>query len=200
MNKTTAIALFLVAFCFSIVIAQNDTTTQPQTIDGQFEKLLKTSSNFEDFKVIKKYKIYQLKENTQKHIVGLNSQISTLEGNINSLSSQIVALKASLSNTQTILKGIDKEKNSMKFFGSLISKSGYSTMVWSIVGLLLLGLSFFIFKFKNSNILTKQAHRKLEEVELNFEDYKRKSLEKEQKVGRLLQDERNKLAKATNAN
>jgi len=84
----------------------------------------------------------------------------------------------------------------MSFFGSQMSKAGYNTMVWAIAGALLLGLLFFIFKFKNGNILTKQAQRKLEDLEQGFDDYKRKSLEKEQKLGRQLQDERNKLAKA----
>lgn len=196
MKRTIPTLLLLLVFCFQASIAQNDTATEPQTIDGQFEKLLKTSNNFEDYKVIKKYKINQLRENTQKHIVGLNTQINELEENINTLSSEIAELKTSLGNTQSTLEDTNKEKDSMNFFGTLMSKSGYNTMVWSIAGVLLLGLLLFIFKFKNSNILTRQAQKKLDEVEVDFEDYKRKSLEKEQKMGRQLQDERNKLAKA----
>ena len=49
----------------------------------------------------------------------------------------------------------------------------------------------------SSNILTKQAKKKLEEVENSFESYKHKALEKEQKLGRQLQDERNKSPKKT---
>jgi len=70
-------------------------------------------------------------------------------------------------------------------------------MMWSIIGILLSGLLLFIFRFKNSNTLTRQAKIKLDELELDFEDYKRKALEKEQKLGRQLQDERNKLLKQT---
>jgi len=196
MNRTISSLVLLVLLSIQITVAQNNAATEPQAIDGQFEKLLKTSNNFEDYKVIKKYKINQLRENTQKHIVGLNTKINELEGNINTLSSEISQLKTSLGNTQSTLENTNKEKDSMNFFGTLMSKAGYNAMVWSIAGVLLLGLLLFIFKFKNSNILTRKAQKKLDEVEIDFEDYKRKSLEKEQKMGRQLQDERNKLAKA----
>lgn len=196
MTRHICTLALLIFYGIQTSIAQVDTSAQPQTIDGQFENLLKTSNNYEDYKVIKKYKINQLRENTTKHIAGLNAQISELEGKINTLSSEIVQLKTSLENTQTTLDETNLEKDAMSFFGAKMSKSGYSTMVWSIAGILLLGLLLFIFKYKNSNILTKQAQHKLDDLEHHFEDYKRKSLEKEQKLGRQLQDERNKLAKA----
>ena len=43
--------------------------------------------------------------------------------------------------------------------------------------------------------IMRQAADVLKELELDFDDYKRKALEKEQKLGRQLQDERNKLLK-----
>ena len=196
MNRTISALLLCLFLCVQTMIAQTNVATEQQSIDEQFESLLKTSNNFEDYKVVKKYKINQLRENTKKHLEGLNTQIGDLEGNINTLSSEIAQLKTSLNNTQTSLDDTNKEKDSMSFFGSQMSKASYNTMVWAIAGALLLGLLFFIFKFKNGNILTKQAQRKLEDLEQGFDDYKRKSLEKEQKLGRQLQDERNKLAKA----
>lgn len=199
MIKRITLLLLLVAcsqYTFAQEAADLTNSQEPKTIDEQFENVIKSSNSFEDYKVIKKYKINQLKENTNKHIIDLNNQIGTLNEKIEAQGKEISQLKTSLSNTQNTLENTNKEKDSMNFFGSQMSKSSYNTMVWSIAGILLLGLLLFIFKFKNSNILTKQAQKKLDEVELDFEDYKRKALEKEQKLGRQLQDERNKLAKA----
>lgn len=194
--------LVLALFLFTAVltqssIAQTTPTQQPLTVIEEFENLIKTSNSFEDYKVIKKFRINNLKENTQKHLLDLNTQIASLNEKIETQSTEITNLKRSLTKTETTLEDTNKEKDSISFFGAQMSKSGYSTMVWSIAGVLLLGLLFFILKFKNSNVLTRQAQRKLDEVEGEFENYKRKSLEKEQKLGRQLQDERNKLAKAT---
>ncbi|RLD74786.1 MAG: hypothetical protein DRJ07_19300 [Bacteroidetes bacterium] len=53
-------------------------------------------------------------------------------------------------------------------------------------------LVFFIFRFKASNAITKQANGLLTETEEEFEIYKATALEREQKVRRELQDELNK--------
>lgn len=199
MIKQLTLLILLTAYSsysFAQDAAPQTAAQEPQTIDEQFATIIKTSNSFEDYKVIKKYKINQLKDNTQKHIVDLNNQIVNLNKKIETQGKEIAQLKTSLGNTEATLEDTNKEKDAMNFFGAQMSKSGYNTMVWSIAGVLLLSLLLFIFKFKNSNILTKQAQKKLDEIEQDFEDYKRKALEKEQKLGRQLQDERNKLAKS----
>ncbi len=65
-------------------------------------------------------------------------------------------------------------------------------LLWGIIVLLLLGLSYFIFKFFRSNILTKEAKNNLVDVEQEFEQHRKKTLVREQKLRRKLQDEINK--------
>ncbi|MAM18272.1 MAG: hypothetical protein CME35_04800, partial [Gramella sp.] len=57
--------------------------------------------------------------------------------------------------------------------------------------LLLLLIVLFI-KFKSSHTATREARQKLQETEKEFDTYRSKALEKEQRLGRMLQDERNK--------
>ena len=66
MNRILFAQLLIVLLCFQVGVAQNDSISKPETINEKFEKLLKESNNYEDYKVIKKHKIYQLRENTQK--------------------------------------------------------------------------------------------------------------------------------------
>ena len=49
-----------------------------------------------------------------------------------------------------------------------------------------------MYKFYNSNTVTKEAQNNLTDVEQEFELHRKKSLEKEQKLRRKLQDEINK--------
>ena len=74
----------------------------------------------------------------------------------------------------------------------LMSKTSYNILLWSIIGGLLAFLLFFIYKFKNSNAVTKQAKLSLAETEEEFEEHRKRALEREQKVMRRLQDEINK--------
>ena len=84
----------------------------------------------------------------------------------------------------------------MSFFGILVSKATYNIILWTLITGLLLLLLFFIYKFRNSNILTQEAKTNLAELEVEYEDHRRRALEREQKISRQYQDEINKNKKA----
>mgnify|MGYP000848115552 CR=1 FL=1 len=71
----------------------------------------------------------------------------------------------------------------------------FKTIMLSIIGGLVLFLLFFISKFKQSISITKQTKSNLKEVEDEYEEHRKKALEREQKVMRRLQDELNKQKK-----
>jgi hypothetical protein len=58
-------------------------------------------------------------------------------------------------------------------------------------------LAFFIYKFRSSNTLTQQAKSALADLEEEYEQHRRRALEREQKISRELHDERNKNKKST---
>lgn len=203
MRKAT---LPLVSLCLGVLLnvqAQTPQTepTPPQNVVEQYDQVIESSGNYNNgakrYKVIERPKLDRYRKQLSDSVTNLKSKISTLNKRIDDQASEISTLNTNLSSTQKNLENTNLEKDSMNFFGSQMSKGSYQTMMWTIAGVLLLGLLLFIFRFKNSNTLTRQAKRKLAELELDFDDYKRKALEKEQKLGRQLQDERNKLVKAT---
>ncbi len=187
--------------CFLITtlsVAQEDTTTQgPKTIDEQFSELIESSNNYQQFKVIDKSKINTLQAKTKERIESLNAEIADLKKQIAAQDVEAKKLESSLTETQDTLTTVETEKDSMNLFGAQMSKASYQAIVWGIAGVLLAGLLFFIYRFRNSNVLTREAQHKLDETEAEFDEYRRKALEKEQKLGRQLQDERNKLLKAS---
>tara|TARA_R110000850_G_scaffold107683_1_gene219488 strand:- start:1704 stop:1910 length:207 start_codon:yes stop_codon:yes gene_type:complete len=64
--------------------------------------------------------------------------------------------------------------------------------MWSVIGVLTLLLIIIIFILKNNNATTRDAKAKFENLDEEFADYKKRSLEREQKLRRELQDEINK--------
>lgn len=184
-------------FAITIVTAQEAAVQEgPKTIDQQFTETIEGSNNFKQFKVIEKTKMNRLQANTKKRITGLQEEIKTLENKINEQEAAALKVSSDLESTQQNLEATNLEKDSINLFGTQMKKEVYQTTMWTIIGILLLGLLLFVYKFKNSNTLTKEAQYKLNETDTEFEDYRRKALEKEQKLGRQLQDERNKLLKA----
>lgn len=203
-KSTLLLTVCLSLSCFVLQAQTPAATTEaqgPQTLSDQLTEIIAKSGNYRNngkvYEVVEKYKLNQLNTNITKRIDGLQQEITTLNGEIEIQKAEIASLTGKLANTENTLTETNKEKDSMNFFGAQMSKGSYQTMMWGIAGALLLGLLLFMYKFRSSNTITHEARHKLDEVESEFEEYRKKALEKEQKLGRQLQDERNKLLKAS---
>lgn len=196
---TIRISLLLSLFTILSLNAQETETQKPKTntISQQFEDLLENSNNYQDYKVVKLNSLNKLKANTADSISAFQGQITDLQAQINSQQEEIKNLNTTLEETKATLEETRSEKDSIFFLGIPMSKGGYMGMMWGIVAVLALALVFFIFRFKGSNAHTQEARKKLADLEVEYDDYRKKALEKEQKMGRLLQDERNKAVKNT---
>lgn len=188
----------LTLLCLTTANAQENSTEDDKlslnegTIDNQFEYVIRRSNNYQEFKVVKKTWLYELKAHTIDTLNALHKELSDTQATVNSQSNEINQLKSDLSSTKTNLDNTNKQKDSMALFGMQMSKGGYNALMWTIIAALLALLLLFVYKFNNSNSVTKQAKRTLLETEEEYEEYRRNALEREQKVRRQLQDEINK--------
>lgn len=162
------------------------------SVDNQFEYVIQRSNNYQDYKVVKKTWLYALKAHTMDSLKAIEKNLLETKNIVDSQAKEITTLKSNLSNTKATLDTTNKEKDSMALFGLQMSKTGYNALMWSIIAALLALFILFVFKFKNSNAITKQAKKVLAETEEEFEEHRRNALEREQKVRRQLQDEINK--------
>ncbi|WP_298896965.1 tRNA (guanine-N1)-methyltransferase [uncultured Psychroserpens sp.] len=187
----------LTVLCFSTASAQTANNEEKLslnsgTIDNQFEYVIRRSNSWQDYKTVKKTWLYALKAHTIDSLNAVHKDLNDTRAVVQTQAKEIEGLKANLANTKTSLDNTIAEKDSMVLFGMQTSKPNYSLILWSIVGVLSALLLFFIYKFKNSNAITKQAKKTLAETEEEFEEHRRVALEREQKVRRQLQDEINK--------
>jgi septal ring factor EnvC (AmiA/AmiB activator) len=166
-----------------------------EKIEEQFDMVIKKSGKFQEYKVVKLVWLNKLKSNTVDTLKTLESKLNTSSNKINEQKTTIANLEESLAKTKEDLTMVTNEKDSMSFFGVAVTKSSYNTIILVIIGILLTSLGFFVYKFKNSNAVTLQAKKTLAETEAEFEDHRRRALEREQKVMRKLQDEINKQRK-----
>ena len=181
------IALFFL--CSFQMSAQEDTIN---TIENQFDNIYRTSSTYQNYKVINRDRFNTLKSSVLDSLKVYSTSISAKEKTITARSSEIESLKKELAETNTKLKDAISKENSFSFLGMEIDKGTYNLMVWALVGILLAGLIHFIYQFTKSNSVTKIALSNLEEVEKEFEAHRKKTLEREQKLRRQLHDEINK--------
>ena len=191
-RKSTYLSLlFVLALVFN-TSAQIDSENQ---LDDKFEKVIDGSNNFKEYKVIKKAEISKLRRDVNAYAKALNEEIVTLNDTITAQQNTIGALRAEVQNTDEELVSVNAEKDNMSFLGIQTSKAAYHATVWGIIAILVLALIIFVLKFKGSNATTRTSLKQLKTTEEELEDLRRRSIEKEQKLGRQLQDERNKVAR-----
>ncbi|HLV70391.1 MAG TPA: hypothetical protein VKY34_06750 [Xanthomarina sp.] len=195
----------LIILCsFNSLQAQTETSDENDklsldnsTINNQFEYVLKKSGDFRGtngsmYEAVKRSMLTTLQAHTNDTLKILRKDLADTQAIVNTQANEISELKTNLSNTQASLEKTTNEKNNMSLFGLQMSKSSYNALMWSIIGILLALLILFIYKYKNSHVITRDAKKALEEVEEEFEEHRKTALEREQKVRRQLQDEINK--------
>jgi preprotein translocase subunit SecF len=190
--KRTLFSTLLILCLTSAAFAQISTET---TIDEKFSELITSSNNFKGYKVVDSDELSRLQSLTSQRISELKEEIATGNQNAQAQKEKIGKLKADLEIMEAKLNEVTSEKDSIDFIGMPFSKSSYKSMMWGIVGVLVLALGLFVYRFKKSHVHTQEARKNLEETEKEFEAFRAKSLEKEQRLGRLLQDEKNKQLK-----
>ncbi|WP_255462732.1 tRNA (guanine-N1)-methyltransferase [Galbibacter sp. BG1] len=162
------------------------------SIDNQFEYIFEEANNYQDYKVVKRNWLLLLKKNTLDSVARLERELASSEELTGTQKAKIDSLNKQLASTNEQLTNVTEEKDSISFFGALINKPAYKGIMWGIIALLTLILGLFIYKFKNANVVTQEARKSLAELEEEYEEHRRKALEREQKARRQLQDEINK--------
>lgn len=178
--------------------AQDTTTTSlpKNTITNQVNEIIDSANKFRDYKLIRPAQLYTLLKGVNDSISQQQERITTLQDQITKQEEEIGNLNSALTQNQKQLTLTEEDRDAISLFGFPMSKNGFKILMASIIGALAIGLIAFILRHKKSYSGTKEAQSKLSEIERDFEDYRAKALDKEQKMGRLLQDERNKVLRA----
>ena len=141
--KHLLLALSLI-FTTNFLSAQEENNEEDNTINSQFDEVIEGSNNYQDYKVVKRYKLTQLQKNTVNRIESLKEEIVTSNKTIEEQKLKIENLKAELNNTQNNLNQVTEEKDQISFFGIATDKGTYQPIMWVIVFALVLILVFFI--------------------------------------------------------
>ena len=101
--------IFLLVFLATFTVQ-----AQQLSIDDQFKELIKKSNSYKGYKVVKKEKIYKLRENVSDSIVLLEENIITKASTIENQNSEINTLTVQLATTKNELTSSKKKENGIR--------------------------------------------------------------------------------------
>ncbi|QMU63996.1 MAG: hypothetical protein GKR88_06595 [Flavobacteriaceae bacterium] len=162
------------------------------SVQEQFDQVYRTSVSYQEFKVVRKVRYQELKNIVQDSMNKLKIAIGEKNDTISLQKSSISESKKIIASLTNDLNLIRAKKKRISFLGISMNTSLYVLLMSFVIIVLLSSSAYFIYKFKSSNVYTKEAKKNLQELEGEFADYKKKSLLNEQKLRRKFQDEINK--------
>jgi hypothetical protein len=192
--------LFFTLLCSLPVFAQDTETEEDKpsldkgTIASKFDFVIDESKrwHYAEYLQLKTERLQKLKSHVLDSLRAVHKQLETSQQNVDNQGKGIDNLNTQLDSARDSVQTLTNEKNSIEFLGAQTNKGTYKTIMWAIVGGLIILLGFFIYKFNSSNVLTVEAKKSFQELQQEFENHKKTAREREQKLARQLQDELNK--------
>ncbi|WP_293744752.1 hypothetical protein [uncultured Pedobacter sp.] len=196
MQKIKLTLLFLSAMLFlNVAFAQTipDTTknTDP-SLNGQYQFMLKKSKSLYGARLINPSRLSALWKSVNDTLKKERKQLQEARQEIKAQADNISSLKGEVTGKESSLATANASINEIKFLGISFNKGTYNTIVWTIIIVLGIGLSFVIFQSGKLRHEAKYRTELYQEVADEFQAHKVKAKDKEMKLARELQDERNK--------
>ena len=165
-------------------MAQN---TMPPVLDtasleSQLEYLQERTRIYNDYRAIRDDMFLKIKRNSLDSLNGAKLEILRLESELTEKAVEIDILNTDLSRTKNERDQAIRTKDSFSILGIQIQKVLYNTIMWIIVlGLAAAGVILFLM-FRRGFAVTSQTKKELETIQEEFEEYRKSSREKYEKL------------------
>lgn len=153
------------------------------TLREQMNYIQERTRIYENYRAIREDMFQMIKKNAVDSLSMVKGQVNILAGMNKNLLERIDSLSASLEETKILLDDAVKTKEDIQVFGMNINKNFYNSIMWLIIGILivLLVLGFLIFK-RNLSVMLRNK-KDLEELKVEFEAYRQKKRIEIEKMG-----------------
>jgi uncharacterized protein YlxW (UPF0749 family) len=191
-------ALMLLTLNLTAQTKLRDSVAPDPSLQGQYQLMLSKSKTLYGNKLINPFRLSQFWKNVRDTIRTERSRSLAAQKKIETLEKGVSGLKSEISGTESSLAATNARMDQITFLGMAFSKSSYNTTVWTIIIVLALALTIVFLRSAKSVQEAKYRSGLYEEISQEFQAYKVKANDKEKKLARELQDERNKIDELKN--
>jgi hypothetical protein len=167
--------------------------TDSQTLRERYLLMKTKSQNYQEYKVIKENILDGMWNIVQDSVVAKQAAIRASRAEATRLQAELTKNIDALKAKENSMEAVVHASTHITVLGIDFDKGFFSAMVGIIILLAALGIAGVIYSMK---VLRKNLSEKEElanSISTEYEEYKRKAMEKQTKLSRELQNERNKL-------
>ena len=184
--KYTAILLFTGLFIsmMQTVHAQSGASAvlDSALLEAQLDYVHENTRVYNNFRAIRDDIFLKLKRNVRDTLNATKLEVEELNSRLTERNFQIKTLTTDLTRTKEEKDEAIRNRDSLSFFGIQMSKGLYNSIMWFIVlGLAALAVMMVVL-FRRSHQVTKQVKEELQASLNEFEEYRKSSREKYEKL------------------
>ena len=178
--------LLISAFFFSVTLASAQTRMPDElntaAIREQIEYVEDHTRIYDNFRAIREDIFQKLNKNILDSLTAVKNKVAELKGDTANLISRTDSLNVLLTSTRSQLEEVTATKNKIRVFGMEINKTTYNTIMWILVGglILLMVLGFLV--FKRNLVVLLRTEKDLKELNEEFATYTQTSRIAREKV------------------
>jgi hypothetical protein len=163
-------------------------------LNERFDILKTKSQSYKEYKVIKGTVLDSFWKIIRDSVATKKAMLAEKDKNIAGLKNTLAETQAALKEREASMKEVVHDSTHINAFGISFAKSVFITLVVLIVGALVLLLLLISGRLKMIHKSLKDRADAFTSLSNEFEEYKRKAMEKQTKLSRELQTERNRLS------
>ena len=197
MNKHFFTLFILPALLLTSTIrlqAQDTTQTVDKSLSGQYREILqKSKNNDQGFKIINPERLSTYHRNSADSLRQTRIQLSEAQKKIAVQNKTISTLRADVTGKEQSLSESKTMVDEISMLGIHVNKATYNWIMWGLVLILGAGLAFVVFRSASYRKEARYRTNLFTELSDEFQTFKTKSNDKEKKLARELQTEKNRV-------
>lgn len=196
MKLTPFLIIFLLAI--TTAFAQQPTAADAlkpdnQTLRERYNLMKNRSEVYQDYNVIRRNILDGMWSIVEDSIAARQATINQAQAEISRLNQELEAKAAALQAKEDSMKDIEHASTHITVLGIDFTKSFFSGLVAVLLLLAALAVGVIVYYMKIMRRELAEKEDLVNTTSQEFEEYRRKAMEKQTKLSRELQDERNKL-------
>jgi hypothetical protein len=181
----------ILTFCLLSLFAH---AQDAETLTNRFNTIRDKAQTFKDYKVIKQVTLDAFWQSVEDSLAKQRKSIATQQAEINAFNARMDQLKVDIARREEAVAEIEFDSEHITVAGIAMHKATFISVFFISLAAL---ATLLVLSITRSQILSHSLKEKAEGMLIlssEFEEYKHRSLEKQMKLSRELQDERNRLA------
>ncbi|MFO7257235.1 MAG: hypothetical protein DIU61_006045 [Bacteroidota bacterium] len=163
------------------------------TLQERFTIMRDKSESYSEYKVIRTYVLDGMWKITMDSLRAQKAALREAQAQIKKLQDEVAAVNAAMKSKDEAVAQMEHDSSHINVLGIDFLKSVFLSTVGIIILALLVLLGLLVARVKWVQSSMREKIENAEALSHEFEEYKRNALEKQMKLSRELQDERNKL-------